>query len=43
MKTGYKVLVSLAERMARVGNGSISVFYTYQPKRPTEMQKKEKK
>jgi len=37
MKTGYKILGSLALLFAQIGNGSISVFYTYQPKRPESM------
>ena len=37
MKTGYKILGSLALCLAQIGNGSVSVFFTYQPKRPKSM------
>lgn len=37
MKAASKILGSLALLFAQIGNGSVSVFYTYQPKRPKSM------
>ncbi len=37
MIKALQILKLLAFSFAQIGNGSVSVFYTYQPKRPKSM------